>query len=232
MTTTPGPIIGLIFLFDAMLIIAVAILVLRKDPRNLLNQVVAVAMVAFGSYMLFCGLVYTLPITPLTYPLLFNIFRDVAVSGAITASILGALSGIILLKGEHYIARIRIVIPFIALEIIALVLTIPNEYVGYNVATDTIGFTGTIWAGIGLFLIPVSMMVLATFCYLQTLRGIDRSHKKYRKAIALPIALILVTFGIAYYTIIALMGFPSPTLSILGQVFYIAASAFFFYAFR
>ncbi len=228
--TAPGPIIGLIFLFDAILIIAVAILVLRKDPRNLLNQVVAVAMVAFGSYMLLGGLIYTLPVIPYLY--LFNIFRDVAVSGAITASILGALSGIILLKGEHYVARIRVVIPFIALEIIALVLTIPNEYVDYNVATDTIGFTGTIWAGIGLFIIPVSMMVLATFCYLRTLQGIDRSHKKYRKAIALPIALILVTIGIAYYTVIAVMGFPSPTLSILGQAFYIAASAFFFYAFR
>lgn len=226
--TAPGPIIGLIFLFDAILIITIAILVLRKDPRNRLNQLVAVAMVAFGIYMLFGGLIYTLPISYVSF---FDLLRDIAVSGAITASILGALSGIILLRGEHYVARAHIAGPFIALEVIALALTIPNEYVDYNIATDTISFTGTIWAGIGLFLIPVSMMVLATFCYLQTLRGIDRSHKKYRKAIALPIALILVTIGIAYYTVIALMGFPSPTLSILGQVFYIAASAFFFYAF-
>ncbi|MFX1474857.1 MAG: hypothetical protein ACFFCO_05165, partial [Promethearchaeota archaeon] len=117
--TVPGPIVGLIFLFDAMLIIVVAILVLRKDSENLLNQVVAVAMVAFGMYLLFVGLIFTLPPSDL---LLFNFFRDLAVSGAITASILGALSGIILLRGEHYAARIRVIVPFIALEIIALAL--------------------------------------------------------------------------------------------------------------
>ena len=229
MMTVPGPIVGLIFLFDAILIVAVAILVLRKDSRNLLNQVVAVAMVAFGIYLLFVGLVFTLP---LSYLPLFDLFRDVAVSGAITASMLGALSGIILLKGEHYAARKRIVSPIIFLEIIALALTIPNEYVNYNTTTDTIGFAGTFWAGIGLLLIPVSMMTLATFCYLQTLRGINRSHPKFKKALALPIALILVTVGIAYYSIIAFMGFPSPILSYLGHAFYITSSVFFFYAFR
>jgi hypothetical protein len=231
--TVPGPIVGLIFLFDAMLIIVVAILVLRKDSENLLNQVVAVAMVAFGFYLLFVGLIFTLPPSDL---LLFNLFRDIAVSGAITASILGALSGIILLRGEHYAARIRVIVPFVALEIIAVALTIPNEYVSYDMATDTIGFVGTIsgaiWAGIGLFLIPVSMMALATFCYLQTLRGIDRSHPKFKKALALPIALILVTVGIAYYTVIAVMGFPVLILSYLGHAFYITSSVFFFYAFR
>ncbi len=227
--TVPGPIVGLIFLFDAMLIIVVAILVLRKDSENLLNQVVAVAMVAFGMYLLFVGLIFTLPPSDL---LLFNFFRDLAVSGAITASILGALSGIILLRGEHYAARIRVIVPFIALEIIALALTIPNEYVIYNEVTDTIGFAGAIWAGIGLFLIPASMMALATFCYLQTLRGIERSHPKFKKALALPIALILVTLGITYYSIIAVMGFPVPILSYLGHAFYITSSGFFFYAFR
>jgi hypothetical protein len=229
--TTPGPIIGAIFLFDAILIVAVATLVLRKDSGNLLNRIVAAAMCSFGIYLLFTGLIYTLP--PIGFYLdLFQIFRDTAICGAIIAALLASLSGIILLRGEHYAAQGRVIIPVLAIGITALVLAIPFDGVTYYTSTDTVTFTADILGGIGVLFIPAALMAFTTLCYLQTLRGINRSNPKYNKAVALPIALILVTLGIAYYSVLALMGYPSPSLSIIGHAFYIASSFFFLYAFR
>jgi hypothetical protein len=228
--TTPGPLIGAIFLFDALLIDTIAILVLRKDTRNLLNQMVAAAMFSFGIYLFFTGLIYTLP--PIDFLALFQIFRDVAISGAIIASMLATLSGITILRGEHYTAQIQIITPILVIGIAALVLAIPNDSVIYYPSTDTVTFTAGILGGIGVLFIPAALMAFTTLCFIQTLRGIDRSSPKYKKAFALPIALLLVTVGIAYYSILALLGYPSPSLSIIGHALYIASSVFFFYAFR
>jgi hypothetical protein len=209
----------------------VAVLVFRKDSKNLLNRLTALAMIAFGMYLFFEGLIYTLPLVPF-YPDVFNIFRDISASGAIVAAVLGALTGVLIYKGEHYVARIGIAGPIVAAGVIGIILTLPNDSVNYTVAQDTLGFTMSLWAIIGLLLIPVCLMGIATFYFIRTLQSVDSTHKKYQKARALCIALLLVTVGIAYYSAFNLLGITLPFLGLFGHLFFLIASFCFFFAFR
>ncbi len=128
--TTPGPVVGAIFLFDAILIAAIAILVLRKDTGNLLNQIVAFAMFSFGDYLLLTGFIYILPPVGI-YLDWCQLLRDAAMLGAIIAAVLASLSGIIILRGEHYAIQKRVTIPLLVIALIALILAIPNDSVVY-----------------------------------------------------------------------------------------------------
>jgi hypothetical protein len=229
--SSPGPLIGLIFLIDAIILDFVAVLVFRKDSKNLLNRLTALAMITFGAYLFFEGLIYILPLDPF-YPVVFNIFRDISASAAIIAAVIGALTGILIYKGEHYVSRVQVAGPILAAGMIGIILTLPNDSVNYVVAQDTLGFAMSIWAIIGLLLIPVSLMAIATFYFIRTLRSVDRSHAKYQKAFALSIALLLVTVGIAYYSAFNLLGILLPFLGLLGHIFFLLASFCFFYAFR
>jgi hypothetical protein len=229
--SSPGPLIGLIFLIDAIILDFVALVVFRKDSKNLLNRLTALAMITFGIYLFFEGLIYILPLVPF-YPDVFNIFRDVSASGAIIAAVIGALTGILIFKGEHHVSRLQVAGPIVAAGVIGIILTLPNDSVNYMAAQDTLGFAMSFWGVIGLLLIPVSLMVIATFYFIRTLRSVNRSHTKYRKALALSIALLLVTVGIAYYSVFNILGITLPVLGLLGHVFFLLASFCFFYAFR
>ncbi len=229
--SSPGPLIGLIFLIDAIILDFVAIVVLRKDSKNLLNRLTTLAMIVFGAYLFFEGLIYILPLDPF-YPVVFNIFRDISVTGAIIAAVIGPLTGMLLLKGEYYITQKRVLVPILAAGVIGILLTLPNDSVRYILTQDTLGFDLSLWGIIGLLLIPVSLMSIATFYFIRTLRAVDRSHAKYQKALALCVALLLVTVGIAYYSAFTLLGITLPILGLLGHIFFLLASACFFYAFR
>ncbi len=229
--SVPGPLIGLIFLIDAVVLDFVAVVVFRKDSKNFLNRLTALAMITFGVYLFFEGLIYILPLVPF-YPVVFNIFRDISASGAIIAAVIGALTGILIFKGEHYVSQLQVAGPIVAAGVIGIILTLPNDSVNYMAAQDTLGFAMSIWGIIGLLLIPVSLMAIATFYFIRTLRSVKRSHAKYQKALALSIALLLVTVGIAYYSVFNLLGITLPVLGLLGHVFFLLASVCFFYAFR
>ncbi len=229
--SSPGPLIGMIFLIDAIILDFVAVLVFRKDSKNLLNRLTALAMITFGAYLFFEGVIYILPLD-FYYLGVFNIFRDISASCAIIAAVIGALTGVLIFKGEHYVSRVRVAGPILAAGVIGIILTLPNDSVSYIETQDSLGFAMSIWAIIGLLLIPVSLMAVATYYFVRTLRSVDRTHAKYQKALALSSALLLITVGIAYYSAFNLLGITLPFLGLLGHLFFLLASFCFFYAFR
>ncbi len=222
-------IIGMIFLVDTILLLLVALIVLRKDPGNLLHRIVALAMIFFSGYLLFEGLIQALPIAYFPY---FDILRDISAIGALSASTCGALSGINLLKGDYYVTRIRVLAPFIAICLIGIILTLPNDTVFYLSHLDMIGYSMNLWSMLGLFLVPAVLMLFAAYCFARTLRTINRDHPKFRKALALPIAMILITVGIAYTSLTSMGGLLPPIYNIPGHAFFLVPSALFYYAFR
>ncbi|MFX0067159.1 MAG: hypothetical protein ACFFC7_33935 [Candidatus Hermodarchaeota archaeon] len=224
----PGPLAGFLLLINGIIGFYISLLIYRRNPSEILNRLISVAMVAYSCYLFFRGVIFVLPLSMFA---IFDLLRDLSLSGALFAALFAALSGFYAWKGLDFIKQTYVYGMFLGLTIIALILGVFFDAVVYNEQTDIINnqFTHPIGL-IGVFIIPLLLMGAAVFAYLQTFLTIDKDSPMYRKALILPIGLIVITLGIIYGTIMAAMGYPP--IAILGDIFYITGSLLLFIAFR
>ncbi|MFX0090556.1 MAG: hypothetical protein ACFFBD_02240 [Candidatus Hodarchaeota archaeon] len=226
---SPGPFVGVLFLFDVLVTLVVIFFILRKNRTEFLNQIMALTLSCFCVYLIFEGLIYLLPVSFLAF---FNLFRDLSFIGAIMAATFAAFSGIYILKGKDYLFQIQIVGPIIFLGLFGVVIATLNDHVYYNSQTDTIVYNTSTLGLVGLTVIPILLMVIAIIFYYRALKTIDSENPMYKKALLLPISLVIITIGIGYYGITMLIGLPTETIGSFGHLFFIIASFLFVYTFK
>ncbi|MFX0094158.1 MAG: hypothetical protein ACFFBD_20640 [Candidatus Hodarchaeota archaeon] len=226
--TLPGPFAGSILLLNGIIGFFISFLIFKRNPTEILNKLISIAMVAYSSYLFFRGVIFSLPLSMLST---FDFFRDISLTGAIVASSFALMSGLYSWKGEEYIKQISILGTIIGLTIISIIIGVFFDSVVYDEQTDIITnqFTAPIGA-VGVLIIPLVFMSIAVVAYISTFLTIEKNSPLYKKALILPVGLIFITSGIAYSAIMAAIGYPP--ISILADIFYIIGSLLLFVAFR
>ncbi|MFX0065273.1 MAG: hypothetical protein ACFFC7_24140 [Candidatus Hermodarchaeota archaeon] len=227
--TLPGPLAGVILLIDALITVSIGVVILKRNINETLNQLISIALFSFTGYLCFRALVFLLPLSMLS---LFDLFRDLSLTGAIIASFLGGLSGLYAYKGLEFIKQIKVVGTLIPLTIIAIIVGNLNDHIVYNSQLDMLNNQTSLFGMIGVFIIPLVLMSIAAISYFATFLTIEPENPMHKKALILPIGLMIITLGIAYSAIIAAIGYPPNILTYLGDVFFITGSVFLFFAFR
>jgi hypothetical protein len=191
---------NILSLVSGFIAIAVSIVILQKNIKQLINLLMGGAILFWGLSLLFQALCFAFP----TPDFGAQLFRTISTSTAILGVSFLLASGISLLKGEYFLKKWFIIIPLLTITLTSIILVAIFDYVAYidpdnptdwDLKTTT---QGNDWILIFLYGVPGIMILLAIILLFRTRSQIQQPLIRER-ILFFTLGNLAILLGLAIY---------------------------------